>query len=269
MLTLIKRTIKDQRKTLLAYIVIGVVLLWMFVAFFPTIAEGAEQFSELMANYPEAFLKAFGVDKNMMIFSRLESFLAVEHYSLMWPLLLIALLISFGSTAIAGEIEKGTIEILLSQPLSRFKVFWGKYLAGLLLLFIFTLFTVFAAVPLAQIYNIDVSFKNSLTMAVLGGLFGLTILSLTMMFSSFFSERGKVASLTGGILLMMYALNIAAALKENLENLKYLSFFHYYDYNAALIEGKIEPLTIGVFLGVSLVCLLPGLFRFQKRDLAV
>lgn len=268
MLALIERTIRDRVKTLLAYAVIAVALIWMFVAFFPTIAEQSEHFSELMAGYPETFLKAFGVEKGMMIFSTIESFLAVEHYSLMWPLLLIVLLISFGSAALAGEVEKGTVEILLAQPLSRFKVFFAKYFAGLLLLSIFVLFSVFSLAPLAQIYKIDFCLAKSWKMMVVGGFFGLSIFSLTMMLSAFLSERGRVASISGGILLLMYALNILAKLRENLENLKYFSLFHYYDYNAALLENRIDFSNILTFLAVSLICTLTGLFVFVKRDIA-
>jgi len=265
---LIKRVIKDQRKTLLAYTMIAVALVWMFVVFFPTIARQSESFSQLLANYPESFLKAFGIEKGMTIFSNLESFLAMEHYSLMWPLLLLSLLISFGSSALAGEIEKGTVEILLSLPLSRSKIFLAKYLAGIFLLSVFVLFSILSIAPLAKVYNLESCLTKNLSLVIVGGLFGLSVLGLTLMFSSFLSERGLVASLTGGTLLLMYALDLLAKLREDFGNLKYLSLFHYYDYNAALVEGKIDSVAVGVFLGVSLSCTLIGLLSFQKRDIA-
>ncbi len=266
---LVFRIIKDQKKSLLAYLSIAMVFVWMYVALFPSIAKQQEKLSELVTSYPEGFLKAFGLDPQTLIFSNLESFLSLEHYSILWPLMLIILLVSYASSAIAGEIEKGTIEILLSQPLSRLKVFWGKYAAGLLVLLAFILFSVFAVFPFAKIYHLDLKLANHLTMAALGFLFGLAVFSLTLMFSCLFSERGKAASLTGGILLLMYALNIVASLKEDLAWLKYLSFFHYYDYHAALVENRIEPLTIGVFLAVSFFCTLLGAFFFSRRDIAV
>lgn len=266
---LVFRIIRDQKKSLLAYVLIAIVFVWMYVAIFPSIAKQQAEFSKLLTNYPEGLLKAFGLDPRTLIFSNLESFLSLEHYSILWPLMLIILLVSYASSAIAGEIEKGTIEILLSQPLSRLKVFGGKYAAGLLILLIFTFFSVFAVFPLAQIYHLDLRMVNHLTMAMLGFLFGLAVFSMTLMFSSIFSERGKAASLTGGILILMYALNITASLKEDLASLKYLSFFHYYDYHAALVENRIDPLTIGVFLLVSFLGTLLGAFWFNQRDIAV
>jgi len=41
----------------------------------------------------------------------IEGFLAAENYSIMWPIILIILTLSLGASAIAGEIEEGTMEI--------------------------------------------------------------------------------------------------------------------------------------------------------------
>lgn len=265
---LIKRTIAVNKKTLLAYILIATLLAWMFVVFFPSIHEQAEDFSKLMENYPEAFLKAFGVETENL-FLQLESFLAAEHYSLMWPLLLLVLAITQAGAAIAGEIEKGTMEILLSQPLSRRQIYLSKFIAGFLIIFTFVWASNFLVVPLAKLYEVEINLKSYWTISLLGTLFGLAVFCLTMMFSAFFSTKGRAASLSAGILILMYALNLFASLKESAENLKYFSFFYYYDYNAALLEGKIEPLAIGVFLGASVVCTLVGLFWFNRRDIAV
>jgi ABC-2 type transport system permease protein len=266
---LVFRIIRDQRKSLLVYLAIAIIFVWMYVALFPSIAKQQADFSQMLANYPEGLLKAFGIDPSTLGLADLEGFLSLEHYSILWPLLLIILLVSYASAAIAGEIEKGTIEVLLAQPLSRSKFFAGKYAAGLLLLFTFTFFSVLAVFPLAKIYHFDLRAANHLTMAALGFLFGLTIFCLTLMFSCIFSERGKAASLTGGILILMYALNIVASLKENVSFLKYFSFFYYYDYHAALVENHLEPVTIVVFLAVGLLTTFLGAFWFNRRDIAV
>lgn len=267
MLALITRTIYVNRKNLLACFLISAVLTWVFVAFFPTVHEQAEKLSELVVNYPEAFLKAFGVEAKSL-FLHLESFLAAEHYSFMWPLILIVLIISLGSSAIAGEIEQGTIEVLLAQPISRARIYWAKFIAGFLILLVFIFASVFSVVPFAKFYDVEISLQSYLAIFVLGMLFGLAVFCLTMMFSSLFSTKGRVTSFVGGILISMYAIKLISALKESVQNLKYLSLFHYYDCNRALVSGKIDPLTVWVFLGVSLICSLIGAIVFAKRDIS-
>jgi len=73
----------------------------------------------------------------------------------------------------------------------------------------------------------------------------------------------------GGILVAMYALNLIASLKENWEELKYLSFFHYFDYGAALIDKVIAWESLVVFVGVIFVSVIAGAIVFLKRDIAI
>lgn len=268
MLPLIIRTIYIKRKSLLIYIIICALMVWMFVAFFPTMYEQAEVLSEAFASYPESFLKAFGIDEIESLFLTLESFLAAEYYSMMWPLTFIIFFTSLGVSSIAGEIENGTIEILLVQPISRAKIYFGKFIAGLFILLMFIIVSNFSVIPFALLHNVEINLQSYFVVSILGLLFSLAIFSSAMMFSAMFSSKGRSGSLTAGMLVLMYAINLIATFKESVQNLKYLSFFYYYDFNAALINHKIDLLSIGVFLGFSLVCSLIGLVVFFKRDIA-
>jgi ABC-type transport system involved in multi-copper enzyme maturation permease subunit len=129
--------------------------------------------------------------------------------------------------------------------------------------------SVFSVIPLAEIYNVDYVIDNHLKIFILSFLFGWAIFSVSLMFSAMFSEKGRTYAASGGLLLLMYVLNLMASLKDNLENLKYGSFFYYYDFNKALIENNIEMLSILVFVGVTVVCTVVGAIWFNKRDIAV
>lgn len=266
MFTLLSRTIATKRLLLFSTILIAIGMNWMLVAFFPSIHRQAEQFSVMIEAYPKSFLEAFGVQGN--IFLNFESFLAVENFSIMWPIILLVLIITLGSGEIAGEIEKGTIEVLLAQPLSRTKIFLGKYMAGFLVLLLFIFASVYSVVPLATIHSVELNLKGYFTIFVLGIFLTLAIYSITMMFSSIFSTKGKPAALAAGILIFMYAANLFSKLQESVENLRYLSFFHYFDYNKALIDSQIDSLAIVIFATVSFICTLIGLVVFVKRDIA-
>ncbi len=67
----------------------------------------------------------------------------------------------------------------------------------------------------------------------------------------------------------MYVLNVISTFKESLKDLRYLSFFHYYDYTAAMLDNKLDSQAIWVFLGVSLVATVLGALWFMRRDVAV
>lgn len=258
------RTIKDRRTSILAFCIAGIVFLWMYMAIFPTIKEQSENLGKLLEAYPKTLLKVFGVEQ--IAFTKLEGYLAVEQFGLIWPIMLIFLMVAWAGSSIAEQIEKGTIETLLSLPVSRIKIFFGKYLSGIFSLVSFVIVSVFAVIPMALIYNVDYKLENYATFALLGFMFGLGVLSLSMLLSSIFSEKGKVYFISGGVLILMYVVNILAALKDSLANLKYLSFFYYYNPSNALVYNQIDSLVYWVFWGTAFVCTLLAAIIFSRRD---
>lgn len=260
------RAIKDRRIILLVYCLASIGLMLLYIGLFPSIKEQSASLEQLVKSYPEALLKAFNFDINS--FTTIEGFLAGEQFSFVWPIMLMFMLIGYAGSALASEIERGTIEVILAQPISRTKLFFGRYFAGLLMLFLFVILSIFPALPIISAYDISYKFDNFLTLAILCFLFGWALLSIGMMFSSIFSDKGKVFFITGGLLVVMYVLNIVAVLKDNLSDLKYLSFFYYFNHSAALIYDKIDNLAYWVFVGVALVCTLIGAIWFSKRDIA-
>lgn len=267
MLTIFWRTIKDKKIFISVYCLFAILMMFMYVAMYPSIRDEAENFDELMQSYPEEFFKAFNIET--ISFDRVENFLSIENYSIVWPLMAMFMMVSLAGYSIAKEIEKGTAEILLAKPVSRLKIYFTRYLTGTIILLLFTLVSVFSVIPLAEIYNVDYALDHHVKIFVLSFLLGLAVFSVSLMFSSMFSEKGKAYAVSGGLLLLMYVLNLVASLKEDLENLKYASFFYYYDFNKALIENSIDNLSIYVFLGVIVVCTTIGAIWFNKRDIAV
>jgi ABC-2 type transport system permease protein len=235
----------------------------MYVALFPEFSSVKIDFIQ---NMPQGFLKAFNFDPNSFI--TVQGFLATEQFSLVWPMLAIALVIGFSGFAIAGEVEKGTIEFLLAEPISRARLFVSRYLAGLLMLVIFVVFSILVAIPLCQMYHISFTTDHFYTMALLSFLFGLAIYSLGMMFTAIFSDKGKVFFASIGVIVVMYVINIVSSLRDSLVNLKYASFFYYYSPPKALVYNQIDHWSYLIFIGVAVICTIVGAIYFTKRDIA-
>ena len=267
-LPILLRTIKDRKISLIVYCLAGVLILWMYVAMFPTIRDEAENFNELIKSYPESFMKAFGIDEQIT-FDKIENFLSIEHFSLVWPIMVIFMMVSLATFVLAKEVEKGTAEILLSRPVSRVEIFMARYLAGIIILLLFTAISIYSLIPLAELHGVDYMLENYSTLTILGLLFGWAVFSVGMMLSAIFSEKGKVYMVSGMLFVGMYIANVASSLREEVEELKYISFFHYFDYQEALIRNHIDELSIFVFIGVAVVCTCVGLIWFHKRDIAV
>ncbi len=267
MLTLLIKTIQKNLIGLLIYTIISASFVWMYVAMWPSFSKESEKFLELADAYPEALMKAMNIDI-MSMFGSLEGFIAGEHFSIVWPIILIILTLSYASSAIAGEVEKGTIELLLAQPISRLKIFLAKYFSGLAIIAAFIFLSNFSVIPFALLHNVDYRIQHYLTISILGFLFAFAIYGICIMLSSFSSSKGKPMAVAGGLLIIMYALNVFSAFQESVENLKYASFFHYYDFAAAAIYNQLDTLNIAVFLAVGIITATIGAIVFVKRDIA-
>ncbi len=261
------RTIKDRYLSTIIYLVSTIGLLWLYVSIYPSIKNSFAALESAMKLYPEALMKAFNVDINNYV--TIEGYISSEMFSLFWPLILIFISVGFAGGAISGEIEKGTMELLLSQPVSRLKLFLEKYFAGIAIILVYVAISIFSLPLLLRAYNIDYDILSFEKMAILGFLFGWAIFSFSMLFSVIFSDKGKVFFLSSGVIVAMYVLNILASLKENLSKLKYYSFFHYFDANNALIYHKIDHWAYWMFGGVALTCTILAALWFSRRNVAV
>ena len=266
MFTIIKRTIRDRWVVIVIYLAVALAFLLMYIAMFPSFANQQEQWDQMLKSMPQEMMKAFNLQDYS--FAHLENFLSSELYSITWPLLLIILSISSAGAALANEIEKGTIEFLLSMPISRTKLFISRYLAGTLVILVFVALTIYAAIPLAKIFNIEVQAVNYSSLALIAFLFGLAIFSIAMFLSAMLSERGKVYFISAGVIVLMYVANIVVKLKEKYADLKYISFFHYFDSVKILIHNEIDKVGIWVFLATIIIFTIAGLVAFDKRDIA-
>ena len=269
MVTIILHTFKDRLGTLAAYCAGSLVFVWLYVALFPFVQKQGAALAKLMDAYPKGIMQAFGITDLAATFTHLGNFLSTELFSFVFPIMLVALVVGYAAGALAGEVERGTIELLLAQPISRLQLYAARYLAGINMLGAFTIVTIFGILPLAAAYHVDVSTADVARFWVVAFLFGLALLSLGFLASSIFSDKGKPTFIVTGLVIFMYVLNIVASLKPSLEKLKYLSFFHYYNPAQTLGSGAlIDSHTAWVLLGVSVIATGLGAIIFTHRDLA-
>ena len=146
MFTVFKTILKDKKMTLLAYIIGSAVFVEMYLALFPALKSQAEMLNKLIASYPQGFMSAFGFEGTAAFFSTVENYMSTEFFSFFWPILAIIMLVSFAFSMIVGEIEKGTIELVLAQPISRIRIFFSRYTAGLLYFAIFSGTSIFSII---------------------------------------------------------------------------------------------------------------------------
>jgi len=267
MSVILRRLFKDRGITLTIFCLAGILLIWLYVAFFPLILEQAENLRGLMESLPTGLLRAFGIE-NLDIFN-IEGFLTYKHYSMMVPLMLIFLMASLAGSGLSGEVERGTIEISLACPVSRLSIYFGLYFGGLVMLIIFTICAVLPIFPLAGIYNTAVVSNYHFLVGVMSLFFGWAVFSLSMLVSAVNSEQRRTYMVFGGIIFVMYILDLISALVGSVSWMKYLSFFYYYNPNYILLNNSIPAIAILIFAASAIVFTVAGAVYFRSRDIAI
>lgn len=177
--------------------------------------------------------------------------------------------VGFAAQAIAGERQRGTLEVLLARPLSRRRVyltmalatalFVGLSLAGL------TLGALAGAAITGRVAelgpgNLPVLWLNAF---LLYGAFG----AISLAASVSFDRLAPAIGLALGVVLVSYFLDVIGDLWPDAEFLQPYSLFHYLDARGAL-AGLPEASNFVVLGLVIVVAMAYALVAFPRRDLA-
>jgi ABC-2 type transport system permease protein len=175
--------------------------------------------------------------------------------------------IVFAARAVAGEIETGTMELLLVQPLTRRSYFATRAAAGLGALIVLSLAGI-AGTALAQaVYALE-SF-DSRQLAVLGVDYFLLLaawFAITLALSAFGHESGRVASVGFLIALVSYILQVIGGLWPAADFLLPWTLHHDFVPRAILVEHAAVVRPLLTLAGVAVVALGIAGWRFERRD---
>lgn len=133
---------RDRWRSLLAWSLVIVFMVTIQLSVYPSIKESGDAAKDLLDSYPEAFKKMFRIED----YTTGSGFLSAELFSLMIPLVMLGVGLTWGCSATAEEEERGTADLLFSLPIRRRNILMSKMSAtfcALLLLASITFFNVF------------------------------------------------------------------------------------------------------------------------------
>ncbi len=179
-----------------------------------------------------------------------------------------AIAIVLASRAIAGEIENGALELVLSQPLSRMKYFVSQSTFAVAALALLGICGAAGTLAGQHFYELRV-FESSSLMKVFVNYFLLqsSWFALTLAFSVFGREGGRVSGAVFLLALFSYIVSVIGRLLPSAAFLLPFSLYSYYSPQAILIESKSGMASFFVLFTLSVLCLGVAAWRFQRRDI--
>lgn len=209
--------------------------------------------------YPRAFREAFGISD----MGSIGGFLSAQMFN--WvPIILALFPILVLSGAIAGSEERGSIDVLLSNPLPRWQLVIGSFVtAAVSLLCILAVLGLFLWVP-ALVLGVNLSFGEAFAAALNLWPICLFFGGLALLCSAIFRRRVLAIAVPGVVLFGMYLIDVLGGLVEELESLASVSAFNYY---GSALGGSIDWAS---FLGLVVSAVALGalaVLAFRRRDI--
>jgi len=173
------------------------------------------------------------------------------------------------STAIAGERQRGTLEVLLARPVSRVTAYLS-ILIGLLLVVAVVLAALiggFIAGSGIQGVLDELPLQHVPMLWLNGFLLWGSFATFGLAASVSFDRPGPAIGLTLAYLLVNYFFEILGSLWREADWTQEYSLFHHFQ-PAEILEGALDPIDL-VILGIAFVVpIVYALLVFPRRDLA-
>ena len=177
--------------------------------------------------------------------------------------------VGFGSAAVAGERERGTLEVLLARPISRRAVYVTLFVA-LVLFVALAVAAQLVGVGIAaaatgvsselDVANLPLLWLNDVLLFVALGAIGLA--------ASVSSDRlAPALGVTLAVTLIGYVLEFLGSVWPDAKGIQPFSPFHYLQ-PSQVLSGKGDPLDLLVLAGIAIVAAGYALVVFPRRDLA-
>ena len=258
------KTLRDQRRAMVWWCLGLALLTALLVAFYPSI-QGIENFQSVIEAYPEELMALFGAN-DLSDFTSPAGYLNAELFGFMAPFLFIIFAVAQGSFAVAGEERAGTLELLLSAPITRGRLILEKFasmvtLTGALAAVLWVVLAV-GRLPAGM----DISMLRLAEMTISVSLLGLTFGSVAFAVGSAKGGRGLSVGVAAAATVTTYLLSALSKIASAVEPAQWISPFYYYNENNPLVNGlNLVHATVLVVVILSLTSL--AYWGFQRRDL--
>lgn len=198
-------------------------------------------------------------------FAMAEGFLRVKLFDPL-PLLLALFAVPAAAQLLAGEMEHKSLDALLAQPITRWRVALEKQLAVMTVTVLLALAMLLGLVLGTQFADVAAS-RRYLVAATLSGLPLTWIFAALALLGSCAFSRARHASLLAGIVVVgSYTLDLLGITSARTTGWGFLSLFAQHKASCSL-AGQLAAGPILLLLALGFALLAAALLVFERRDL--
>lgn len=258
-LKITEETIKDKMKTTSVLTLIFAGLAAMYIGVYPSFKNSLEEFTDMPMNFIRGF-------ENLASY---PGYLNMEMYQIFWVLILAILIAYIAASLISEEIEGKTIDMLMSNPISRQQIVIEKFLGLIPLILIVNFVTMGVVYGLTFAISEEISFSHLFLTHLTSIPYFLSITGISILISTFIDKKMKASLTAMGVVVGMYILESVSLLAPKYEKIGLISITHYYDPSDLLIKGNLNITEPIILITITITSLLIAKIQFERRDIAI
>jgi ABC-2 type transport system permease protein len=257
-------SVQNNWKGTMILLLLFIGFVFVVISIYPGMKESIDMY---MDNLPDSALSAFG--RSGLEMSMIEGFLNMEFYQWGWVLILGIYFAFISSSVISKEIENKTIDMLLSNPVSRARVVLEKFLGFVPAIILMNVVMPIIILGCLKYVNetIDVTY---LFYTHFASVFYLcTVCALGLLFSVIFDDTKRANVLAIGVISCMYIMEILSLVSEKYSAIGKISIIHYYDPGEILVHHTIEASDAVILFLITVMLLAAATIYFENKDITI
>ncbi|MGL5041786.1 MAG: ABC transporter permease subunit [Culicoidibacterales bacterium] len=269
-MTLAKLEWQRGKRSIFVWSSAVIVMITLFMLVFPSMKDSGMQELVLMKTdaLPENLMKIFNIEDMTKLLQ------ITGYFSYVFQYMYIAAAIfatSLGMNTLVKEQTEGTIEYLYGQPISRADIIVSKFVANILMLYLFWLIVFLACIIIFIIFknpedNLGQLVEQLSRIFVSEGLVLTLFYAIGFSLSTIITSTKVVMSAALGLVFGTYTVGILATVNTDLDSLKYLSPLNY-ALPGDVMNKFMDPAYIVIIAIIVSCTFILSIFIYQKKDL--
>ena len=258
-----KHELKMNFRSAINWSIAVFLMIILYMSIFSSLALDAEVLNDAMAEFPEEFLIAFGMDG-----VDLSTVLGYFGITMLLSQLLISIqAANYGFSLVSVEERELTADFLLTKPVGRTKILTSKLLAALTNLAITNIviwITSFVAIIVfrdGRPYD-----TNTLVLLLLTTMFlALFFLMVGLVISLLVRKIRSVTPYSMGLVFGMFVINAFGGMIGD-DKLTYITPFSHFDANYIVKNAAFDLPLVSISVAVIVISVVASFWLYQKRN---
>jgi beta-exotoxin I transport system permease protein len=263
-MNIFRQEFKMRFRSVITWSVAMVALLLIYTSLFSSFADQAELLNEMMANFPEQLLTAFGI-KGV----DLATVLGYFGFAFLFVQICLAIqAANYGFSLVSVEEREWTADFLLAKPVSRTQILTSKLLAALAGLTITDIVVWISTFVFITLFKGDRTYEVTPLLLLLLSIvpFQLFFLSVGLVVSLLVKRIRSVTPYAMALGFGMYVLSVFGDLLGD-STLEKLTPFKHFEPNYILQNGAWDLPLVLISVAVIVIALVGSYLRYARRDI--